>query len=101
MMSLRRGEAFAALLDYEAANLVALGLCPHDCDVGHGTVCNPGLRSVDPPAVSYSLGSRNHSRRIRTEVWFGQPKAADHFSGGHLGQVFSLLLFAAKGVYRV
>ena len=60
----QRGRvAGCVFLDEEAANAL-IGHCPHDCEIGNGTVRDPHFRAVQNPVLALLLCARLHVRRV-------------------------------------
>ncbi len=59
---------------------------PDNSDVRQRSVGDPGLLTIQDPVRSVADGTGPHRRRIRPEIRFGQPEAADRSSRLQFGQ---------------
>ena len=92
-------ESLHALLDQKPADAL-IGSGPDDRQLGDVPVGDPPLAAVDDPVVSISPGPRRHPSGVRPKLRLGEPKAANDFARGHLGQPRLLLFFRAVSMDR-
>ena len=92
------GEAFVGTFHQESADPLSFQARPDDGDVGDAAVGDPRLVSVQHETAAGPPRARPHSGRIRSEVGFGEAKAADGPPGLEPGQPVGSLLLAAETV---
>src|SRR5690606_10648520 len=80
----RRGQAFHAFFEDEAANLAIVVAAhhfgPHHEDIGDGRVGDPHLVAGEAVAVGRLHGTAFHAARVGAVVGFCEAEAADPFA---------------------
>src|SRR6266566_5608632 len=93
-MDILGSEARCAPGHEEAADAV-VGLGPDGRDVRDAAVGNPHLAAGQDPVIAIAHRPGAHAGRVRSEVWLGQPEAADRLARGQPRKPLLLLLLRA------